>query len=97
MRKPVFISLLAAVLAVFLCAEASAACDSRKNVVKELAEKYKEQPVHRGIDANGHMLEIFVSKDGTWTAVTTRPNGMACLNASGVAWETIKRKEGKSI
>lgn len=34
-------------------------------------------------------IEVYASPDGTWTIVTTRPDGMSCLMAAGQAWETL--------
>ena len=35
-------------------------------------------------------MELFVSKSGNWTALFTRPNGIACVMAAGSSLETIK-------
>ena len=38
--------------------------------------------------ANGQLLDIFASPDGsTWTALTTSPAGLACVVASGKGWQ----------
>ena len=40
-----------------------------------------------GLTANGGLLEVVASKDGSWTIIVTTPNGMSCGVASGMSWE----------
>ena len=67
-------------------------CDKRQNVVAKLKNSYLEVPAAMGLEANGTMMEIFVSPEGTWTISFTHPNGITCLGAVGKAWELILKK-----
>ena len=84
-----------AVVAIWLIAlappgRASASCVSYPTLVEQLATKWQEAPVHRGLAANGQMVVIFADAEGdTWTAVVLAPDGTACLVASGTGWETL--------
>lgn len=94
-----FFLMLAAVMAAFFMpgfsmSEASAqlVCGQHTEVVTNLSQKYSERPVSMGLGSNGAMIEIFASKKGTFTIVITRPNGTACLVATGENWESITTK-----
>ncbi len=62
----------------------SPACHDHENVIKMLDRQYAEAPEAVGLQANGHLVQVFVSKDGaSWTIVTTRPDGLTCIVAAG--------------
>ncbi len=66
-------------------------CTRLDRLVGFLAQTYGERPVSAGLQANGQLLQIFASSDtGTWTAVTTSPAGLACVVATGRAWEQAR-------
>lgn len=63
-------------------------CAKLAELTAGLAERYREKPVAAGLQANGQLLEIFASPDGsTWTALTTSPAGLACVVATGRGWQ----------
>lgn len=63
-------------------------CARRSDVVKELANRYKEIPVAVAVANNGHLLEVLTSgTGGTWTIIITSPNGVACMVAAGKDWQ----------
>ena len=76
----------AALVAVFLCAQAVAhdiPCSPREMVVQQLQKKYREAVIMRGI-VSGSMMELWYSpKKQTWTVVVTRPDSTACLILGG--------------
>ena len=93
-EAPVRILVGAVVLSV-LCAQAAAqpACAPRDVVLKKLAEDFQETPVGLGLSANGSVLELLTSAEGTsWTLLVTRPGGLTCLVASGEDWTMIARR-----
>ena len=66
-------------------------CGPRADILKKLAEKYKEVPVAFGTvgDDNGSnlLLELLSSEKGeTWTLTMTSPDGKTCLVSSGKNW-----------
>ena len=66
------------------------ACHSHADVAKMLEKKFAEQPSALGVQANGHLVEVFVSNEGTsWTIVVTRPDGWSCIVAVGEHWESL--------
>lgn len=59
----------------------------RTVVVEELQKQYTEIPRALGVAADGSVLELFATPDGTtWTLVVTLPNGMSRVVASGESW-----------
>jgi hypothetical protein len=66
------------------------ACHSHADLAAMLNQKFSEQPNALGVQANGHLVEVFASNDGTsWTIVITRPDGWSCIVAVGQSWETL--------
>jgi hypothetical protein len=70
--------------------QAHPACSSHGEVTKMLNQQFSEVPAALGLQSNGHLLQVFASKDGSsWTIVTTRPDGTSCLVAVGHDWEIM--------
>ena len=63
-------------------------CANRADFLDHLSDNYKEAPVAMGLTANGGLLEVVASADGSWTIIVTMPNGMSCGVASGMSWES---------
>lgn len=78
-------------------ASAQASCAPRDQLVKLLAEQYKEDPVGIGLARPGQVLEVFASQAGSWSMVMTMPDGKACLIAAGDNWEMVSRVKGSPI
>jgi len=76
-------------------AAAANQCNTRDNVLKLLASKYKEAPVAVGVTNNGGLVEVLKSdplgKADTWTIIITTPKGMSCLVAAGEGWRAVDR------
>ena len=68
----------------------AAVCSDRKKFTTYLSEKYKELPKAIGLVSNSGLMELYVSKKGTWSILMTSPNGIACLIAAGDHWEGFK-------
>ena len=68
-------------------------CVPRALALKELHDKYGEQPAARGvIHTNGSLAELFMSANGeTWTFVVTIPGNVprSCLVAGGQNWQRL--------
>jgi len=54
-----------------------------------LTKKFGEKRTAIGLVSDKGVIELFSSKSGSWTAIFTRPDGVACVMASGSALETI--------
>lgn len=96
-RKIALASLTAASLAVAAViglpsTEANAqqtVCGARESLVERLEVRFKESETAYGITGNGMVAELFVSAEGSWTLVLTRPDGISCLMAAGQNWEML--------
>lgn len=66
-------------------------CHDYGEIARQLAERYKEAPVSAGLQANGHLLQVFRSAEtGTWTILSTAPGGPTCIVAAGKGWQSIE-------
>ena len=64
-------------------------CGMRADLANHLSKVYAEVPVGRGLTENGTLIEIFAAKNGSWTMLETRPNGISCLRGSGNSWSNL--------
>ena len=64
-------------------------CFSYAEVVRQLKGTYAEAPVSLGLQSNGNLLQVFSSAEsGSWTILSTSPDGKACVLAAGNNWES---------
>ena len=78
-------------LVIFYCsftANAQIACGPRGDIVKRLAEKFKEKQVAMGRDITGKLVEVFVSDKGDFTVLLSDPSGRSCIATTGQNWAT---------
>ena len=69
-------------------APAATPCAARKDIVSKLAERYGETLQSIGLNRDNGLMEVYASeKTGSWTILLTKPDGLACLVASGGMWE----------
>lgn len=65
-------------------------CNAHGDLVEILKRTYAEEPNALGLQGNGHLLEVFVSKKtGSWTIVSTQPDGTSCIIAAGQYWQAV--------
>ena len=93
-------TILAALVAIFAMptiapVQAQAAlCLHHKEIVQQLSTKFKEKRRAFGLINSRRMMEVYVSKAGTWTMVVTTANKISCVVATGESWEQWKVKFG---
>ncbi len=69
-------------------AVAQTQCNERAEVLKLLAQKYKEAPIAAGVTSSGGLVEVLTNGKGeTWTIIVTSPEGTSCLVAAGEGWQ----------
>lgn len=76
-------------LALVVPAHAQQACGDRAEIIKMLAAKYKELPRAFGIIGDKTLVELFVSKSGSWTMMETMSQGVTCIVRSGQSWDEL--------
>lgn len=87
--------LLLSALAALPAAAQQPQCAPLERVEGLLAEKYQETRRVEGITAQGPLLALYASAQGeTWTLVLIRPDGLACMFASGTELVVRKPAEG---
>ena len=70
-------------------------CVPRDALLAALKKTHSEIPVSGGLTANGAVLEVLSSAEGSWTVIMTRPDGVSCIVAAGENWEDLAtRKTG---
>jgi hypothetical protein len=86
--------ILGACLALSNTAQAQSTCSDRDSIVKVLDQNYKETLSNYGVAGHVMLLEVYVSKVGTFTILASRPNGISCIIAAGDNWETESKPKG---
>ena len=90
--QPFFLSALLG--GFFLAGSASDAhslCGKRDDVIVNLKKNYSEVPIAMGLANNGGVVEILASPSGSFTIIVTRTNGLSCIMAWGLNWETLPK------
>ncbi len=64
-------------------------CGDRDQIVKLLDQRFKEVKFAMGLASNVNLFEVFLSKKGTWTILSTRANGKTCIVAAGKSWVSM--------
>ncbi len=70
-------------------AEAQSQCAQRSKLVTRLDQGFDEKLTGVGITSDGLLLEVFASKEGSWTALVTRPDGHSCIVSHGEHWDWL--------
>jgi hypothetical protein len=87
--------LVACILAAAPAAAQERFCGPYERVRADLAEKFNEYPVGTGMTGPQHIIQLFVSDEGTFTIVTIGPDRMACGVAAGDGWYGMTPMPGK--
>lgn len=62
---------------------ANSFCANRTEMVKSLADKFKENPTAVGQIDGSAVIEVFVSEKGSWTILATGTDGKSCVLSAG--------------
>ena len=66
---------------------AQTACRDHKAIMESLTTAYDETRIGSGLQSATSLFEVWRSKErGNWTILMLRPDGTACVMASGFAW-----------
>ena len=65
-------------------------CGQRPQVLDHLGQQYGESRRGMGVAGNNTVMELFASAStGSWTIIVTMPDGMSCLVATGLGYESV--------
>ena len=82
------------VIAFAFNAQAQFHCGPRKIIVEQLKQKFKERSGGMGL-SNGVLFEIWSAPEtGTFTILTTTPQNISCIMATGNDWSFATLKAG---
>ncbi len=71
-----------------------AVCGERDKMLAYLKKEYGETPRMLLLTASGIVLEILTAEDGTWTMLSSSPEGRSCIAATGKAHGALRAKKG---
>jgi len=70
-------------------ANAGPTCIPRSDLIAALDTRYAERQVVTSLEDRGTVIEVYVSPRGTWTMVAVTPTDLACILATGQAWQMV--------
>jgi len=92
-------TLIATAGAVPLAEAAGAAmCGPHKQIRQILSDRYQESARGLGLVSDRGVVELFISKAGTWSIVMTMATGSTCIIAAGHTWQELAAEiEGPAV
>lgn len=70
-------------------AVAQSTCARRDELIKVLDQKYHEASRGFGTVGEVSVIEVYTSERGTFTILSSQPNGISCIIATGQNWEPL--------
>jgi hypothetical protein len=64
-------------------------CAPHADMLAVLAKQYGEAPQAIGLVNGNHVIEVLSSKQGSFTILVTKPDGVACILAAGQEFEEV--------
>lgn len=88
--KPVLLALGLILSAKVSMANAEQVCGATEQVLVALAERYHETVAARAMLADGSLMMVTATSDGSsWSLLHVMPAGTACLLSAGSDWEAM--------
>ncbi|MEL6375099.1 MAG: hypothetical protein AAFR04_14160 [Pseudomonadota bacterium] len=72
-------------------------CGMRADIIKQLETRHGEQRRAFGKVGAKRVMEVFVSKTGSWTMLLTTTDGRACVVGAGSDWSQWKVAYGGKV
>ena len=72
-------------------------CGARADLVKSLAEKFRESPTAVGMIDGNAVIEVFVSDNGSFTILATSTDGQSCVLSAGESFEINPAALGEGV
>lgn len=69
--------------------ERQMSCSARAEMVAHLNDQYREYRRGAGVHNEAGVIELYVSNQGSWTLLLTRPDGASCPLAVGEHWHDM--------
>lgn len=89
----VFAALTIALITTPALAQQNSTCADRAQIIEQLGNIYGETRQSIGLGGDGIAIEVFASLEtGTWTIISTRPDGLTCVLAAGDGFERTENE-----
>lgn len=72
-------------------------CADRDVLAGKLSSEHSESQQVIGLTADGRLIEVFASPEGTWTLILTRPDGRACVVTYGNSLQVAPAKDRRPV
>ena len=63
-------------------------CGPHDKIIATLSKQFQEKQEAIGLAATGQVMEVYVSREGSWTILVSTTNGMTCVIGAGEGWES---------
>jgi C4-type Zn-finger protein len=67
-------------------------CAKREEIIQKLWDRWQEVLTANGLANDNRLIEVFVSKKGSWTIIISDPNGRSCVASAGQNWTLQESK-----
>ncbi|MFN0194930.1 MAG: hypothetical protein ACKVP5_23615 [Aestuariivirga sp.] len=91
MRKIPVLALALGALASIAGAEAATQCGPHEQLTQQLGQRFQESRQAIGLSGSAAVVELYVSSQGSWTMISTNARGLACVLATGEAWQVQEK------
>lgn len=65
-------------------------CAPPDALAQKLGSEFGEAVTAEGVDAGGNLVQVYTSKNGTWTIAVTLPGGPSCIVSTGEGWADME-------
>ena len=72
-------------------------CYAHPEMVTYLMTKHQEERYSQGLSQMGNMIEVFVSKSGSWTVVVTNTKKTSCMMDAGTNWHSKSKVQEEKL
>ena len=76
---------------------AAQTCGRHDDLTHQLNAQYEERTAAYGLTADGRLVEVFSSPNGSWTILLSDPSGLSCIMSYGESWQPVPVKKAKTV
>jgi len=69
-------------------------CNDYGEMAKLLLERHKETPRLFALSADGNLMVLLASEEGSWSMVSVNPSNIACMISVGNGWDLLSPLQG---
>ncbi len=95
--KKLLLATVVALVSTTAVAQSGVVCGDHAAFLKKLDAQHKEAPAAVGLAADGRMIEVIASEDGSFSILLTTPNKMSCMVVTGEGWHFLSEEEKQKL